>query len=185
MTNVIIFTNQDDQVCLMQPCDDVYIKLSNGDFETYSSQPMIPVFSEDNEITWISDPDIRPATIEEIAERDVPKLGGTEFFIVERESLPSDPYFFKAWVNSRGSISIDMARAREVQKSVLTVLAEPKIESLMDDLMMSLASGNVDQAAIIAAKRQQLINITNSPEISEAASLEELKQAGLSILNQP
>jgi len=108
-------------------------------------------------------------TIEQIAEKDVPK--GKAYKIVDVSEIPSDRYFRNAWKHSEGVIEVDMPKAVEIQKEKLRQERKPLLEALDAQFMIALENDDKKALADIKAEKQRLRDITNF----NANTVEELK----------
>lgn len=171
MTEVIVFTNNEDRVCLMHPSSNVYVpedfSVSGGPFETF----------EIEQDGW------RLATIDEIAARDVPQMGGNTWNIVNREDILADTYFFGAWKNEDGVISIDMIKAVDIQKSILRELRAPELAALDIKYYRALETGDSQEISNVVSRKNALRDVTKDPGLLSATTPEELKLAGINIIN--
>lgn len=171
MTQVILFTNQDGACCLMHPCTNVYVPIGS-----------IPV-PEDFVTFEIPQDNFRLATAEEIAARDVPKLNGTNWNVINREDILCDTDFFAAWVNNNGVVTVDMDRAREVHKDVLRELRSPELSLLDVSYMKADEIGDTATKLSIAARKKALRDVTKDPAIAAAGTTDDLKIAGINTIN--
>lgn len=96
---------------------------------------------------------------------------------VGTETIPTDRTFRDAWVQSAGKISVDMPRAREVQRERLRAARAPLLEAL--DVSYQRADEAKDEAAKkrVAAEKQRLRDVTRHPAIDAAKTPEQLKAA--------
>lgn len=119
-------------------------------------------------------------TIEQIAEKDVPN--GSDYAIVNAESIPSDLTFFPVWKYNEGEVEIDSDGAKELWKNKWREVRKPKLEAL--DLAYMRATeeedNNMALARIINAK-QELRDVTNTP--IPGTTPEEIKAVWPEILN--
>jgi hypothetical protein len=121
-------------------------------------------------------------SIEEIARKDAP--AGSSTLIVEKEEIPSDRSYRNAW-NFDGvskKIGHDMAKAKEIHKEKLRALRAPKLAALDVEYQKADEENKPQLKAQIAAKKKKLRDVTASPAIEAAQTIEELKVAGLSDL---
>ena len=95
--------------------------------------------------------------IEQVQAKDIP--AGIESFIVDAADLPeADGDFFDAWEQSRGVVTVNIAKAREITKARLRCEREPLLAAQDVAFQRALETG-ADTAAIIAEK-QRLRDIT-------------------------
>lgn len=108
--------------------------------------------------------------IEAVMEKDVPKNSGAR--IVNSENLPSQDFdFFDAWEMNETSITINLAKAKELTKERLRYERLPLLQAQDILYMKSLEQGQ-DTTAIVAEKNR-LRNITLLAD--ESNTLEELR----------
>lgn len=220
MAQEIVWTHPvTGQTNITIPADNVYVPVNveqltasdfvthEGDIEGVTVDKFVPAVAAVEEIVedevvvqravaaqeaYIIPATHRKATIEEIAERDVPLMlaweGVTdpvEYHIVDRSvSMSMDNYFRDAWVHSGGIISIDMAKAVDVHKNELRQLRAPELAALDTAYMRADEIGDALTKARIAARKQSLRDITKHPELAAATTPAQLKQAALSVVNQ-
>jgi len=113
-------------------------------------------------------------TIEQIAEKDVPK--GKAYKIVDVSEIPSDRYFRNAWKHSEGVIEVDMPKAVEIQKEKLRQERKPLLEALDAQFMIALENDDKKALADIKAEKQRLRDITSF----NANTVEDLKKINCS-----
>ena len=74
-------------------------------------------------------------------------------------------------------IKTDIDKARDIAKSMIRAGREPLFKQLDIDYMKALESGNTAAQAEIVAKKEKLRNATQSEELINATSEQELKAA--------
>lgn len=95
--------------------------------------------------------------IEQVQSKDVP--GGVQSYIVETTSLPEeDSDFFDAWEQTRGVVTVNLDKAKEVTKRRLRHQREPLLAAQDVAFQRALETG-ADTSAIVAEK-QRLRDIT-------------------------
>lgn len=95
--------------------------------------------------------------IEQVQSRDIP--AGVQSYIVAASSLPEDDNdFFDAWEQTKGVVTVNITKAREVTKRRLRAEREPLLAAQDVAFQRALESG-ADTSAIVAEK-QRLRNIT-------------------------
>lgn len=171
MANLVVYTNLEGGMSIMIPSANVYVPDVEGSpareaFETFNVGEAPEGY--------------RVATLEEIAARDVPP--DTTWHIVDSANIPEDRYFRDAWKQEDGAISVDMNKAVDVHKNFLREQRAPLMEALDVKYMRADETGNGASKTSIAARKQALRDITSHSEISSATTLEELKSAALSVL---
>lgn len=112
-------------------------------------------------------------TIEEIAAKDVPT--GVPFNIVDVSELPTDRHFRNAWELNGSTLSVNMAKARNIHKNNLRGMRVKKFEALDADYMKATEKGDVTAQQVIAQKKQALRDVTIDPAIDAATTPDELK----------
>jgi hypothetical protein len=118
-------------------------------------------------------------TIEQIAKKDVPE--GSDYAIVDADSIPSDLTFFPVWKYNEGEVEIDLDGAKELWKNKWREARKPKLEAL--DLAYMRATETKDNAEIarIIAEKQELRDVTDTP--ISGTTPEEIKAIWPEILN--
>jgi hypothetical protein len=78
---------------------------------------------------------------------------------------------------------VDMDKARDIQRARLRTLRAAEFAEL--DIQYQRADEKGDKAAkaAIALRKQQLRDVTDSPEIAEAKTPDALKDAGMSVIS--
>ena len=119
-------------------------------------------------------------TIEQIAEKDVPK--GSDYAIIEAKSIPSDLTFFPVWRYNQGQVEIDLDGARELWRNKWREARKSILESLDIDFIKAVELGDSVKQTEIAAKKQALRDVTKTP--INGTSPEEIKAVWPTILQQ-
>lgn len=104
-----------------------------------------------------------------------PKAGDA-ITVVEQADIPTDLTFRGAWIlGIGGKPTVDMVRAREIQKDRIRRARAPMLAAL--DVEFSRALGKKDQAEAdrVEVERERLRKATDAPEIATAETPEELK----------
>lgn len=98
---------------------------------------------------------------------------------MEQSEYPTDRTFRNAWhdPDGKGSIAVHMPKAREIHRQRLRELRAPILEKL--DVAYHKADETSDALVKtkIAAKKQQLRDVTKHPSIDAASTPDELKAA--------
>ena len=90
--------------------------------------------------------------IEQVQAKDIP--AGKESFIVRADSLPeNDNDFFDAWEQTRGVVTVNIAKAREITKARLRAERAPLLAA-QDVLFQRALETGADTTAIVAEKRR-------------------------------
>ena len=96
--------------------------------------------------------------IEQVQSKDIP--AGVQSYIVAASSLPEDDSdFFDAWEQTKGVVTVNIAKAREITKRRLRAEREPLLAAQDVAFQRALESG-ADTSAIVAEK-QRLRDITS------------------------
>lgn len=113
--------------------------------------------------------------IEQVQSRDVP--AGLDSYIVRADTLPeNDNDFFDAWEQSKGVITVNIDKAREITKARLRAEREPLLAAQDVAFQRALETG-ADTAAIVAEK-QRLRDVTKLADSADSlAALRALKAA--------
>lgn len=115
-------------------------------------------------------------SLEEILKKDIP--AGRPHFMIHRDELPdTGVLFIEAWAADyeKSTITIDMARAREVTKDIIRQLRPPYLERLDVDYMRASEAEDRDRMKEVAGLKQVLRDLPASPAIQEAKTPEELE----------
>ena len=90
--------------------------------------------------------------IEQVQAKDIP--AGKESFIVRADSLPeNDNDFFDAWEQTRGVVTVNIAKAREITKARLRAERAPLLAA-QDVLFQRALETGADTSAIVAEKKR-------------------------------
>lgn len=107
-------------------------------------------------------------SVEQVQTKDCP----VDSYIVDESSLPeADNDFFDAWEQTKGVVSVNLSKAKEITKSRLRREREPLLVAQDVAFQRALESG-ADTSAIIAEK-QRLRDITTLAD--SCSTLEELR----------
>jgi hypothetical protein len=113
-------------------------------------------------------------SIEEIAEKDVPK--GIKYKIIDRKELShlDNSIFRDAWVlNGKMKPIVNMEKAKKIWKDIIRQARKIAFEDLDIQYMRATEAG--DDTTEIVSKKQKLRDFTNNPEIESANTIEELQ----------
>ena len=108
-------------------------------------------------------------SIEAVLEKDVPKGKGAR--IVDQNSMPRDNDFYDAWEMDDSSVTVNLAKAKEITKNRLRAERKPLLEA-QDVLFQRALESGADTSAIVAEKNR-LRDITKLAD--SATSLDELR----------
>lgn len=123
----------------------------------------------------------RRATLEELVKKDLP--GNVEIHIIDKANVPQDRYFRNAWQHDdKANFVIDMPKAIEIHKAALREERAPLLAALDLEYLRADEAGDSQAKLDIVQKKNELRDITKHPEISAAATPEELKVAALSVI---
>jgi hypothetical protein len=88
--------------------------------------------------------------------------------IVDASTLPPERNFRAAWTVAGREVTVDIIKARDVQRDKMRRARTSKMETLDADYMRAMERG--DQAAMrtIASRKQELRDVTSLPEIEAA-----------------
>lgn len=128
-------------------------------------------------------------TMEATPETILRDVQGSRGYVSHREIdetlIPEDRTFRDAWTddNPTPTIDVDMEKAREIQKDNLRTERQPLLDELDIEFMRAVESGDTALQKEISTKKQALRDITDHPDIENAKTPEELKQAGTEVIN--
>lgn len=90
--------------------------------------------------------------IEQVQAKDIP--AGVDSYIVRADSLPEqDNDFFDAWEQTKGVVTVNLDKAREITKRRLRTEREPLMQALDVKFQRALEEGE-DYSAIVAEKKR-------------------------------
>jgi hypothetical protein len=99
--------------------------------------------------------------IEDVIAKDVP--AGVEYSVVDENDLPSDRYFREAWRATDGGVEIDIEAAKGIQRDKWREARAPKFAALDVELIRAMEQEDTVQLSAIAAKKQELRDVTATP----------------------
>jgi hypothetical protein len=137
--------------------------------------------NEDGSISVVHPSPNTKKSLAEIAAQAVP-VGAKSVTIIDSEELPKDKYFRNAWELKNKKITHNMDKAKEIQKDKLRALRNPLLAKLDVEYIRALEQEDNKETQKVLAKKQALRDLTDSSDIEEAKNVEELKVAGLSII---
>ena len=113
--------------------------------------------------------------IEQVQARDIP--AGLDSYIVRADTLPeNDNDFFDAWEQSKGVVTVNLDKAREITKDRLRAERAPLLAAQDVAFQRALETG-ADTAAIVAEKAR-LRDVTKLADSADTlAALRALKAA--------
>ena len=100
---------------------------------------------------------------------------------VDFSLLPSDRTFRNAW---KSDLTVDMPKARNIQRDTLRRLRQPILERLDAEYLRAHETGNVIRMQVIAARKQELRDVTIHPSIEAALTPPELKVAATDVISK-
>jgi hypothetical protein len=119
--------------------------------------------------------------IEELIRRHIDTT--KPYQVMDATELPNqDGDYYEAWtmvskngISDQYSVELDMVRAREIHRNKLREVRKSTLEALDIQFMRAVERGDIAKQQEIAAKKQQLRDITTDPRIDIATSCEELR----------
>lgn len=91
-------------------------------------------------------------TVEQVQAKDIP--AGIESFIVKADSLPEeDSDFFDAWEQTKGKVTVNLEKAKEITKARLRIERAPLLAAQDVAFQRALENG-ADTTAIVAEKKR-------------------------------
>ena len=112
------------------------------------------------------------------AVKDVPK--NTPYKIVSSLNIDND-YFNAYEYDETDGAKVNLEKAKAIQKDKWRVARKPKLEKLDIDFMKAVEAGDAQKQSEIAAQKQALRDVTNTP--LDGTTLEEIKSVWPAILN--
>jgi len=110
--------------------------------------------------------------------KDVPK--NTPYKIVSSLNIDND-YFNAYEFDETDGAKVNLEKAKAIHKDKRRAARKPKLEKLDIDFMKAVEAGNINQQSEIAAQKQALRDVTNTP--LDGTTLEEIKAVWPAILN--
>lgn len=178
MAQIAVFTAADGSVQYIQPFNNVYVPVEENPARTFIHlESGIENVTIDGEHKATH----RLATIEEIAAKDCPI--GADWKIIDDGSLP-DNYFRGAWLHDgNGGVSVDMDKAVYIHKNNLRILRSPELSSLDIQYQRATEGADTDTLSAIVARKNALRDVTKNPAIAAATTPDQLKIAGINVIN--
>ena len=119
--------------------------------------------------------------IEEVLVKDCP----TGAIIVDFDNLPNEHNdFFNAWEINGETVTVNLTKAKDIAKDKLRTERAPILVSLDIQFMRAVESGNTELQTTIAAQKQELRDITTHSSITGATSVDGLKTAMTTLIEQ-
>ena len=121
-------------------------------------------------------------TLEQLIVKVVPH--GTTYSVVEVGAVPSDRTYRNAWRHDAANLSVgvDMPAAREIHKNFMRAARTPLLTDLDVQYAKADEAGNPGLKAQVAAKKQQLRDVTADAGIADAQTPADLKAVWPTIL---
>lgn len=110
--------------------------------------------------------------------KDVPK--NTPYKIVSSLNIDND-YFNAYEFDETDGAKVNLEKSKAIHKDKWRTARKPKLEKLDIDFMKAVEAGNINQQSEIAAQKQALRDVTNTP--LDGTTLEEIKAVWPAILN--
>lgn len=103
--------------------------------------------------------------------------------VIEEADVPQDRTYRNAWTKAEGQdFSVDMEKAREIQREALRKERDPILASLDVDFMKAVEQGDQKAIADIATRKQALRDVTDDAALEQAQTPEDLKALTLDVL---
>lgn len=96
-----------------------------------------------------------------------------DYVILDKDEVPDGKYFGAFRLNGK-TLSVDIEAAKEIRKEQLRQQRDAAFKPLDVEFMRAVEQGNVAVQQAIAAKKQALRDITNSPAFASAKTLADL-----------
>jgi len=80
-------------------------------------------------------------------------------------------------------ITVNMLKARDIQRDKMRIARKPKLEALDVDFQRAIENDDATEKASIVAQKQALRDVTQDPAIESATTPDELKAVWPEILN--
>ena len=119
--------------------------------------------------------------IEQVLTKDCP----TGAIIVDNDTLPNEHNdFFNAWELNGSTVTVNLTKAKDIAKNNLRTERAPVLAALDIQFMRAVESGNTSQQAAIAEQKDELRNITAHSSITGATTVDGLKTAMNTLIDQ-
>jgi len=138
------------------------------------------IYSQDNGQVAVCYP-TGELPIEEVLARDCPDGA----VIVENDSLPNEhDEFFDAWELRGTAVTVNLGKAKDIAKDNLRTERAPVLASLDVQFMRAVESGNTTLQTAITEQKQELRDITTHTSITGATTVDGLKTAMNTLIEQ-
>jgi len=87
----------------------------------------------------------------------------SKYVILNKNDLPSENYFRKAWVLKNDTINIDIKKAKDIQRDYWRKLRKSKLDALDLSYMKALESGDTALQSDVIAQKNALRDVTSTP----------------------
>lgn len=135
----------------------------------------------DGGVTIMSQGDVPSDLNNEIRKwSEITGLEAESIDFVDDAVIPVDRTYRNAWGHN---LEVDIDKAKEIQKQILRGLRLPLLQKLDTEFIIALGSNNTKAQTEIEARKVELRNITDSVSIENSTTVEELKEAGMEIIN--
>jgi hypothetical protein len=120
-----------------------------------------------------------------IRDREGKIIGEREWRIADASDIPADRTFRNAWTdaNATATVDVDMGKAREIHRQRLRRERQPLLATLDVEFARAMEADDTVLKARIVHRKQQLRDITRHPDIDAATSPEDLRAAGMELLD--
>jgi hypothetical protein len=85
---------------------------------------------------------------------------GTKYHIMDIKKLPSNGYFRNAWELIDGKVTINIEKAKEIQRNIWRKMREPKLKELDLLYMRALEEGDKPTQKNIITQKKTLRDVT-------------------------
>lgn len=97
---------------------------------------------------------------------------GAQYKVIDAADLPEDRYFRSAWdFNAEAGCTINVEKAKDVQRDVWRKARAPKLAALDIELMKAVEIGDQTAVTTIASTKQQLRDVTLTPLPNEIEAI--------------
>lgn len=107
------------------------------------------------------------------------RIGNSVIKVDDTLKLPPNRIFRDAWVVNGNVISVDMEKAKQIQKDRLAPLRRQKMIDLEIEMLQAEDEGRAADADAARAKRVKLSKLEKAPLIENAPTLDALRSVDL------
>lgn len=109
--------------------------------------------------------------------------GISVYHIIDDSELP-DSYFRKSWEHdNQGNVTVNMEKAVVEHIDNLRIMRAPELSALDVKFQRALETGDNLIIASVVARKSALRDVTKNPAIASATTPDQLKIAGLNVIN--